>query len=151
MDLITRGRLSIQRVDPKAYETITLLAQTGGWDSLDFISAGKRTPKTKTTSYKEVSSNDEFDEPVPAASKKSGGRGRPRGGRALASKRKRYAEEDEFDDELDSESDFNAGDDDDYGSSSKKGGKKRKIAKKAGDDDGDYRASRPGKRRSTRA
>jgi len=32
MDLVARGRLSVQRVSEKAWTTIQLLADTGGWD-----------------------------------------------------------------------------------------------------------------------
>jgi len=32
MDLVARGRLSVQHVSEKAWTTIQLLADTGGWD-----------------------------------------------------------------------------------------------------------------------
>lgn len=35
MDLVTRGRLSVQRVDEKAWDAILLLAEKGGWEKLD--------------------------------------------------------------------------------------------------------------------
>ncbi|KAF7316231.1 Autophagy-related protein [Mycena indigotica] len=46
MDLVTRGRLSIQRVSPDAWDAIEQLADNGGWDELDL------SPKKKTTAKK---------------------------------------------------------------------------------------------------
>lgn len=46
MDLVTRGRLSVQRVNDKAWDAIQLLATTGGWDELDLTGALKKR-KTK--------------------------------------------------------------------------------------------------------
>ena len=35
MDLVTRGRLSVQRVREDAWAAIELMAENGGWESLD--------------------------------------------------------------------------------------------------------------------
>ena len=35
MDLVTRGRLSVQRVGEDAWAAIELMAQNGGWEELD--------------------------------------------------------------------------------------------------------------------
>lgn len=35
MDLVTRGRLSVQRVAANAWDTIHLLAENGGWEEMD--------------------------------------------------------------------------------------------------------------------
>jgi hypothetical protein len=35
MDLVTRGRLSVQRVGEDAWAAIALLAENGGWEELD--------------------------------------------------------------------------------------------------------------------
>lgn len=39
MDLITRGRLSVQRVTDKAWAAIQALAEKGGWEEVSFKSA----------------------------------------------------------------------------------------------------------------
>lgn len=43
MDLVTRGRLSVQRVDENAWETIHLLAENGGWEEMDLKPRKKST------------------------------------------------------------------------------------------------------------
>ncbi|KAJ7485287.1 PUA-like domain-containing protein [Mycena latifolia] len=45
MDLVTRGRLSVQRVSPAAWAAVQQLANTGGWDTLDLAPKKKATPK----------------------------------------------------------------------------------------------------------
>jgi len=47
MDLVTRGRLSVQRVEAKAWDAICLLAQNGGWDDID-LKPRKNSKKTKS-------------------------------------------------------------------------------------------------------
>ncbi|KAJ7778302.1 DUF55-domain-containing protein [Mycena metata] len=46
MDLVTRGRLSVQRVSEAAWTAVQKLANTGGWDELD-LSPKKKTPVKK--------------------------------------------------------------------------------------------------------
>lgn len=46
MDLVTRGRLSVQRVDEGAWAAINLLAEKGGWEELD-LRPLKKTGKPK--------------------------------------------------------------------------------------------------------
>ncbi|KAF8645792.1 hypothetical protein AX16_007573 [Volvariella volvacea WC 439] len=45
MDLVTRGRLSVQRVDEAAWNVIKLLAEQGGWEETDFSSTKKSRSK----------------------------------------------------------------------------------------------------------
>lgn len=54
MDLVTRGRLSVQRVDEKAWDAITLLAERGGWEewNLKPNKKGGAAPKPKATTSK---------------------------------------------------------------------------------------------------
>ncbi|KAJ7269881.1 DUF55-domain-containing protein [Mycena rebaudengoi] len=47
MDLVTRGRLSVQRVSEAAWNAVQLLAATGGWDSLD-LNPKKKAPVKKS-------------------------------------------------------------------------------------------------------
>ena len=58
MDLVTRGRLSVQRVEAKAWDAIALLAENGGWDCIN-LKPGKNFTKadstTKTTKSSRVS------------------------------------------------------------------------------------------------
>ena len=48
MDLVTRGRLSVQRVSEAAWTAVQSLANAGGWDDLDLTpkkkGAAKNTP-----------------------------------------------------------------------------------------------------------
>ncbi|KAJ7666169.1 PUA-like domain-containing protein [Mycena polygramma] len=46
MDLVTRGRLSVQRVSEAAWTAVQQLASTGGWDELD-LAPKKKTPVKK--------------------------------------------------------------------------------------------------------
>ncbi|KAF9450144.1 DUF55-domain-containing protein [Macrolepiota fuliginosa MF-IS2] len=49
MNLVTRGRLSVQRVDANAWGTIHLLADNGGWEEMDLKPRKKTTkPATRT-------------------------------------------------------------------------------------------------------
>ena len=122
MDLVTRGRLSVQRVDEKAWEAITLLAAKG-WDDLDLkLKKGK----SATTSKKAP------------ATRRTTTRAKP-----LAQKTK---EEDDFEEDYEDEDD-----DEDYeeglaGTSKKSSGTKRK--RKGDSDDDEYVSPR---RASTRA
>ncbi|KAF7432796.1 hypothetical protein PC9H_004739 [Pleurotus ostreatus] len=62
MDLVTRGRLSVQRVSEEAWNTIQLLAKRGGWEGLNLKSPQKKATKAmvenkrkgKTTQRKDV-------------------------------------------------------------------------------------------------
>jgi hypothetical protein len=45
MALVSRGRLSVQRVDKEAWDTLVLLAERGGWEELNF-GKGKAKPNT---------------------------------------------------------------------------------------------------------
>ncbi|TFK62720.1 DUF55-domain-containing protein [Pluteus cervinus] len=87
MDLVTRGRLSVQRVEEDAWEAITKLAENGGWDASTLAkssksSKGRKKKTDKTTSNdasheelqdeagtsttpKPQERDDEVDEPVP--------------------------------------------------------------------------------------
>ena len=51
MDLVRRGRLSVQRVNMEAWDAIMLLAENGGWDDLNFktrkLAVGKGKSKMK--------------------------------------------------------------------------------------------------------
>ncbi|KAF9067636.1 PUA-like domain-containing protein [Rhodocollybia butyracea] len=47
MDLITRGRLSVQQVQKPAWDTITLLAERGGWEESSFSKAKTSKAKVK--------------------------------------------------------------------------------------------------------
>ncbi|KAF7351209.1 Autophagy-related protein [Mycena sanguinolenta] len=46
MDLVTRGRLSVQRVSEAAWTAVQALANTGGWDELD-LNPKKKSPAKK--------------------------------------------------------------------------------------------------------
>lgn len=49
MDLVTRGRLSVQRVSEEAWTAIEQLGERGGWDE---ASLKKRAPKAKSAGKK---------------------------------------------------------------------------------------------------
>ena len=51
MDLVTRGRLSVQRVGEDAWAAIELMAENGGWEELD------TKPKKKGVKLKGSTSN----------------------------------------------------------------------------------------------
>ncbi|KAG6861948.1 hypothetical protein C0995_009132 [Termitomyces sp. Mi166 len=46
MDLVGRGRLSVQRVEESAWNAIIALAEKGGWEELDLKAKGKRPAKS---------------------------------------------------------------------------------------------------------
>lgn len=60
MALVTRGRLSVQRVEPAAWAAIEKLAEQGGWDDIDL--GGKGKGKSKAAGNKPA--------PTPRAAKK---------------------------------------------------------------------------------
>ena len=47
MDLVTRGRLSVQRVGEDAWAAIELMAENGGWEELDMKPKKKKDVKLK--------------------------------------------------------------------------------------------------------
>ncbi|KAF8076807.1 DUF55-domain-containing protein [Lyophyllum atratum] len=51
MDLVKKGRLSVQRVDEKAWAAIVALAEKGGWEEMD-LKSGKGKKSSKTTPAK---------------------------------------------------------------------------------------------------
>ncbi|CAA7270952.1 unnamed protein product [Cyclocybe aegerita] len=55
MDLVTRGRLSVQRVGEDAWEAIQFLAEKGGWDELDM------NPKKKPPAKRKAKEKDSED------------------------------------------------------------------------------------------
>ncbi|KAJ7211240.1 DUF55-domain-containing protein [Mycena pura] len=85
MDLVTRGRLSVQRVSEAAWTAVQQLASTGGWDDLDL--APKKKVTKKAPAERSVASH-------------------PRAAKAKAKARKRKAKgsdsEDEDDEDYDS-------------------------------------------------
>ncbi|KAI3611601.1 thymocyte nuclear protein 1 isoform 1 [Moniliophthora roreri] len=150
MDLVTRGRLSVQRVDQKAFDTIVTMAGKGGWDELALES--KKTPSTSRT---KAAAN---GKPKTAPAKRSP---TTRKAAAATPKKARVVEEDEEDEdayvsEPSSEDEYSASDDgSDYGKSKGKSkankakGKKRKLrgAKDDDDDDGEYTGRSPRRRK----
>lgn len=52
MDLVTRGRLSVQRVDKKAWNAIKLLSEQGGWEELNIKPEQKRQTTTAASGKK---------------------------------------------------------------------------------------------------
>ena len=58
MDLVSRGRLSVQRVEEDAWKAIVLLAEKGGWQELDL----KPKPKKGTKSEVKKRRNDDQGE-----------------------------------------------------------------------------------------
>ncbi|KAL0576954.1 hypothetical protein V5O48_005025 [Marasmius crinis-equi] len=141
MDLVTRGRLSVQRVDGNAWTTITLMAGKGGWDGLNFDKKpGTSTPKAKAS--KEGPSK-------PTTTPRAKRVAAPAPNKAV--KKKKPQDDDDDDDNGDayeesepsSEDNYESDDGSDYGKSkSKRGaasrGTKRKIRGKGDDDDDDY-------------
>ncbi|KAK7032036.1 hypothetical protein VNI00_013404 [Paramarasmius palmivorus] len=158
MDLVTRGRLSVQRVDQKAWNTIHLLAEKGGWDELALDP--KKTPSTSTKGRGKASSSTEVNGTPKAAAPK-----RTVSTRAKATPKKAKAktvdedeDEDGYQTEPSSEDEYSASDDaSDYGKSkgkaskAKSKGKKRKSrgAKDDDDDDGEYTGRSPRRRKKT--
>src|SRR5258706_15305679 len=69
MDLVRRGRLSVQRVNKDAWDTIALFAESGGWEELNFkikkpTAAGKGKRKTKKIPSDESASEQLSDSQV---------------------------------------------------------------------------------------
>ncbi|KAJ7579942.1 EVE domain-containing protein, partial [Mycena floridula] len=75
MDLIGRGRLSVQRVDQAAFDAITLLAENGGWDDLPYTIGTKR--PVKVVSYNEDDVDEEEEEP-PKSARKAKAKAKPK-------------------------------------------------------------------------
>ena len=79
MDLVTRGRLSVQRVSEEAWNTIQLLAERGGWDGLNLKSPQKKSTKAtgenkrkgKATQRKDVDEQHVVEEVASDAAEKS--------------------------------------------------------------------------------
>jgi hypothetical protein len=46
MDLVRKGRLSVQRVDEKAWDAISLLTKEGGWEEMNLKSKKSSSKKT---------------------------------------------------------------------------------------------------------
>ena len=63
MELVGRGRLSVQRVEEDAYEAIREMAEKGGWD----LTAGK---KAKGKPKKAAKGSEEKDDEPKATGKK---------------------------------------------------------------------------------
>lgn len=57
MDLVRRGRLSVQRVKKDAWDVIVLLADNGGWEDLD-LKPKKQTPPGKGKRRKKKAPDD---------------------------------------------------------------------------------------------
>lgn len=68
MNLVARGRLSVQRVEENAWETIQLLAENGGWEELDL-----RARKTPTKGPPKVRATRKPKVPIKTAGKKKKG------------------------------------------------------------------------------
>jgi hypothetical protein len=68
MDLVVRGRLSVQRVNPLAWKAVELLAQEGGW-SLELLGGKKtkknsvQTAKAESKKRRRVEDSDSSEEP----------------------------------------------------------------------------------------
>ncbi|KAF8635005.1 hypothetical protein AX15_000589 [Amanita polypyramis BW_CC] len=90
MDLITRGRLSVQRVGEKAWTAIELLAEKGGWNESSLKK--NRTPKASRNSKKSPKDNAQ-----------SVAEGEPKGKKRSTRKRKRKASSSVSDNEEDDE------------------------------------------------
>ncbi|KAF7325756.1 Autophagy-related protein [Mycena kentingensis (nom. inval.)] len=68
MDLVTRGRLSVQRVTPAAWTAISQLAESGGWDALDMApKKGKGKPAAKKAAAAAADGDEAAPAPTPRA------------------------------------------------------------------------------------
>lgn len=85
MDLVTRGRLSVQRVSPAAWTAVQQLAETGGWDDLD-LNPKKKGAAKKATGERTVTS-------------------RPRAAKTKAKAKKRKAKNSDSEDDEDDDYD----------------------------------------------
>ncbi|KAK0461608.1 PUA-like domain-containing protein [Desarmillaria tabescens] len=82
MDLVTRGRLSVQRVDKKAWDAIKLLSEQGGWEDLDTkpeqkrrttaTASGKKSKKVTAKSKDDQSGEEESDNELSKSTSKRG-------------------------------------------------------------------------------
>ncbi|TFK46913.1 DUF55-domain-containing protein [Heliocybe sulcata] len=79
MALVTRGRLSVQKVERDTWDAVVLLAERGGWEDMDFKGKEKAVAKEKTSrpkggakakKTKEESAEDEEEEAVEAEPEK---------------------------------------------------------------------------------
>lgn len=79
MGLVSRGRLSVQRVSQAEWDAINLLTERGGWDGLDLNKLGSSSSKAVSSS-KSKSNESKVKGPEKAAKKsaKSSGKGRKR-------------------------------------------------------------------------
>ena len=62
MDLVRRGRLSVQRVNKDAWDVIVLLADNGGWTDLDLKPKRRTAPGKGKRKMKETSDDGSGDE-----------------------------------------------------------------------------------------
>ncbi|KAF9266118.1 DUF55-domain-containing protein [Marasmius fiardii PR-910] len=153
MDLVTRGRLSIQRVDEKAWNAIGLMADKGGWDELELDKKTPAAPKASKAKSGEQSTGTPKSRAAPARTKKAAA--------PTKSPKKKKKESVELDDEDESDAyqdteesseDNYESDGSDYGKSKSKRrsslrGTKRKT--RGGDDDDDDYTGRA-RRKSSR-
>lgn len=119
MPLVTRGRLSVQRVDEDAFKIIQLLAEKGGWDDLNL--KGKTKPAPKPTRKKDTADA----ESTPTTKRKAAPKIKAKSKRAASSEQDDAGETDSF---QDPESGEEYGDEDsksEFGGSSSR--KKRKV------------------------
>jgi len=116
MDLVRKGRLSVQRVDEKAWNAINMLTKEGGWEEMDL--------KPKKTRPKKAA--------VQGTNTKLAGRR----GRRAKGKRKDEVESEDEEEVSDGEDEFKM-------SSSKTTRRKRKAVE--GPEEGDSSARRPTK------
>lgn len=73
MDLVTRGRLSVQRVGEDAWKAIEQLAEKGGWEDMDLRPTATVTKKRKENG----GSDDGPSKKVKAAPKRKGKLAKP--------------------------------------------------------------------------
>ncbi|THV02618.1 DUF55-domain-containing protein [Dendrothele bispora CBS 962.96] len=145
MDLVTRGRLSVQRVSEEAWNVINLLAEKGGWDEAQFSktkAASNKTkakPEAKAPKHKKNKAQTETLAAAPSSSSVTEPEVKPRTAAKKQSSKKAIVEEesDPYEDGASpaevtaSEFSGDDDDDDDYGSKKKKktgaAGEKRKA------------------------
>ncbi|KAM6496218.1 DUF55 domain containing protein [Amanita muscaria] len=83
-DLVTKGRLSVQRVSEKAWKAIQLLADNGGWSDSFVKKERVRKPRKKAVQYDKAeepseAAEDELDaEPAPGKESKNASKKRKR-------------------------------------------------------------------------
>lgn len=128
MDLVTRGRLSVQRVDEKAWDAVVQLAENGGWEELDL-----KPKKSGSTTGQSRKASQKKEKPAP----------RPR------KKRKSKEEEDEKSESEDNEEGDASGDDAGKGDTiakTKRSNKRRKTEESPDEDSASRRRSTRTKR-----